>query len=133
MLEIHSHAAPLAFTARALGPGFGTKQELTEPESESLLPHASRAVDEQARRKRSHCQRARKGRLKVRVTENGVQAHRPCARSHLSGSSASGSPLALERTWNSRWGPSGVSAPPTVPITWPATTSRPWATSISSR
>ena len=52
VLEIRGHAASFAVAASAGWPGFGAKQELTEPKSESLLPHASRAVDEQARRKR---------------------------------------------------------------------------------
>ena len=51
MLEIQCRPAFFTFIARPCRSGLGAKHELAEPEGESLLSHASRTVDEQARRK----------------------------------------------------------------------------------
>ncbi len=95
MLEIDRHPACLAVAARAVRTGFRAEKELAEPECESLFAYTSRTVDEHAGWKRIAGQGPRERRLKICVTEKGVQAHPPGARSQASGSWARGSPPSI--------------------------------------
>ncbi len=134
MLQGRRHPAGTAALARTV-PGALADEELREPEREALLAYPSRPVKEQGGRQGGARVGLDEHPSEVLVSDQGVEAHgRPGGRSQRRGSCASGDdPSAGARIWNSMCGPSGVSAPPTVPTTCPASTSRPSTTPMSSR